>query len=122
MTFGMVIAGLGGLALLGVGTGALVMPRLFSRIYGVGVTERSALLYVSAIGLRDIAIGVAMLAVVFVQSHAGVTALTATCVLIGLGDFVIAWLGADRRLRIQHVPHILGGIGFAILLAVLLKS
>lgn len=109
---GTIIAAFGGLALLGVGIGALVAPAFSSSQYGLPTTERLALALIRAIGARDIVLGTLVL-VLLAQGDRGALALVLlVSIIAALADACAVATGRSAAPPRTYVVHIGGGIAF----------
>jgi hypothetical protein len=77
------------LGLLLIGILFIRAPRLGAAIFGLPAPEGTALLYLPAIGLRDIAFGLFILALVRLASRRAVGVVLGLAVLIPVGDLVL---------------------------------
>ena len=108
-----------GAAFICIGIFALVLPDRLSREYGVPVTGRGALAFVRATGARDVALGIIVLAATVANAELLLRVTVATGCFVALGDFALAYDGAERRIRPQQITHLAGAIGFAVILLLL---
>jgi hypothetical protein len=113
------LCGLAAAGLVVVGILALVTPKRLSRSYGVPVKEAGAIVYVRAVGARDLMLGVILASNVYLKDSVVLIVICAAGLLLSLADFFFA-LTAAQRLRSEHGAHLGGAIGFAVLLALLL--
>jgi hypothetical protein len=112
---GLAVAALVGLALIAVGVGALLAPRMASQQFGIVLDDPRALAFIRAIGARDLLIGVLLLLLAVAGSRELLAWAMAASALIALVDYaVVSAAGAGSRARALHA---IGGIG--ILLAAL---
>lgn len=101
--------------LTGIGAGAIFAPVALSRLYGAPVTEPRAIVYVRAAGVRDVLIAVVLAAAQTYGSAPVVTTVLAAGAVLALADLVLT-LGVDgRRFRAEHLSHLAGFAGFAVL-------
>jgi hypothetical protein len=101
--------------LAGIGVAALAAPRELSQLYGTPVRETNAIAFVRATGVRDVLLA-GILA--FAQAGAFAPVATVTCAagaLLAAADFVLTLGAADGRLRREHLSHIGGFVGFALI-------
>lgn len=115
------LCALGAAGLLILGGLALVAPERLAQSYGVPVHDRSALAFVRAAGTRDLIIGALLATNVYLQSLLMLAIICGCGVVLALADFLIAFSTA-REWRSQLSAHIGGAIGFAALVAVLLRA
>jgi hypothetical protein len=105
---GLAIAALMGLALIGIGAGALVAPRLASQQFGIVLEDPRALAFIRALGARDLAIGILLLLLAGAGRRELLAWAMAASALIALVDYaVVSAAGAGRTARALHA---IGGI------------
>lgn len=112
----------GGVGLLSVGVAALASPRRLSRLYGLPVSEPNALGFVRACGLRDLALGGVLLAVVASGDLRAMLYVAVSCLLLSAADFLVVWTASGRRLRPEHAAHLGGFAACAALVALLIAA
>jgi hypothetical protein len=117
----LLLTGLASAGLLAVGGLALVAPSRLSKSYGVPVDDRNALAYVRATGARDFALGGIFAANVCLQDSRSLLILSVAGVALALSDFAIAYTWA-RRFQSEHLAHLGGAFGFAVISALLARS
>ncbi|MCB5175030.1 DUF4267 domain-containing protein [Microvirga lenta] len=85
-------------------------PRAGAALFGIRPTEEAGLAYVSAIGLRDLALGLYLFVLSRISTRRAIGAILAVTVLIPIGDVVIVFL--ERGL--ESPGHLLlhGGSAF----------
>ena len=93
-----------GVALLGLGTGAILAPRWSSAQYGLPTDNPTALALIRALGARDIALGGAFLA--SLNSRRALATLSACATLVALTDAAV--VGTVHGWRPQHLIHLSG--------------
>jgi len=101
--------------LVAIGAGAILAPVALSRLYGAPVTAPSAIVYVRAAGVRDVLIAIVLAVAQMHGSAPVVTAALAAGALLALADFVLTLGAAGRRFRPEHLSHLAGFAGFAVL-------
>jgi hypothetical protein len=114
----LLLCGLASALLIVVGVLALVAPQRLSKSFGAAVSERSALAFVRATGARDLALGAVFGAAVFLQDSLMLLVLALAGFALAFADFAIAYSTAGR-FRAEHAAHVVGMIGFAVIVAVL---
>ena len=115
-----VLCRLAAIALASIGVLALIAPERLARSYGIEVHERAALAFVRATGARDVLIGLILAGAAYLQDAIVLAGLCIVGVLLSLADFAIAFTFA-RRFRSEHLAHIGGAVGFALITALLLS-
>jgi len=115
------LCGLAAIGLLAVGVLALLSPQRLARSYGVPARELSTLAYVRAAGVRDVILGLLFVTNVYLKDAFDLLILCVAGLILSLADFAIAFTAAGRKLHSEHGGHIGGAIGFAILIALLLR-
>jgi hypothetical protein len=88
-------------------------PRYGAALFGVRPSEDAGLAYVSAIGLRDLALGLYLFALSRLSSRRAVGAILAITVLIPIGDVIVVW--TERRF--ESPGHLLLHAGSALVMA-----
>lgn len=108
--------------LLAVGALGVLFPAPLAHSFGMPLNDKSAVVFVRATGVRDIALGALLLASSL--RGAGIVLLVGIvmCLAISLADFANAFFGGDRVLHRQHVVHIGGAALFAAILALLIPA
>jgi hypothetical protein len=102
------IAALVALGLIGVGVGALAMPRRFSQQFGIVLDDPRALAFIRALGVRDLGIGILLLLLAWAERRELLPWGLAAAALIAFVDYaVVSAAGASRAARALHA---LGGI------------
>lgn len=120
MTAGRFFAGLGSLAVLGIGTGALAWPDRSTRTYGIPNDEPDTHAYVRAVAARDLVMGGFVLWATFADNRPAMKAGLLVCALAPLADFVLA---RDRRGMIPQLAiHASGVLGVLATWAVLVAE
>ena len=100
---GLAVAGLVALALIGVGIGALVMPRRFLQQYGILLDDPRALAFIRAMGVRDLGIGILLLLLAGAERRELLAWGMAAASLIAFVDYaVVTAAGASRGARALH--------------------
>ena len=66
-------------------------PRACAALFGIRPTEEAGLAYVSAIGLRDLALGLYLFALSRLSTRRAVGTILAITVLIPIGDVIVVW-------------------------------
>lgn len=102
---------LGGIFLL-LGLIFVVMPKAGAAIYGVVADGSAMLLYVRAVGIRDLALSAYLIGLAYAGSVRALTILAAATVVIPLGDVGLLIL-SDRSLGLPHVLHASSALCFA---------
>ena len=117
-----ILSDVAGAGLLAVGALGIAFPTPLAQSFGVPLTDKSAVVFVRATGVRDLAIGAVLLAA-SLRGDAGVLLVAViACLAISLADFANAFFGGDRVLHRQHVVHVGGAALFAAILALLLQT
>jgi hypothetical protein len=101
--------------LAGIGAAAILVPRVLSQLYGAPVSETNAIAFVRAAGVRDVLLA-AILA--FAKAEGFAQVVTVTCAagaLLAAADFVLTLGAANGRLRREHLSHVGGFAGFALI-------
>ncbi|MDE2483489.1 MAG: DUF4267 domain-containing protein [bacterium] len=101
-----------------IGVLALLAPERLARSYGVPVTERAALAFVRATGVRDILIGAIVAGATYLHDALTLAALAVIGFVLSVADFTIAF-SFERRFRTEQLAHVGGAVGFAVLFALL---
>ena len=119
MKAGRFFAGLGSLAVLGIGAGALTWPDKSTRTYGIPNDDPDTHAYVRAVAARDLVMGAFVLWAACADDRPAMKAGLFLCTLAPLADFVLA---RDRRGMIPqlaiHGSGVLGVLAtWAILVA-----
>jgi hypothetical protein len=117
-----ILADVAGAGLLAVGALGVAFPTPLAHSFGVPLGDRSAVVFVRATGVRDIALGAVLLAASLRGSGGVLLVAVIACLAISLADFANAFFGGDRVLHRQHVVHVGGAALFAAILALLLQS
>ncbi|HKU66556.1 MAG TPA: DUF4267 domain-containing protein [Candidatus Baltobacteraceae bacterium] len=117
-----ILADVAGAGLLAVGALGVAFPSPLAHSFGVPLRDKSAVVFVRATGVRDVALGAVLLAASL--RGAGDVLLVAVIagLAISLADFANAFFGGDRVLHRQHVVHVGGAAYFAAILALLLHA
>lgn len=105
---GSVFAGLGGLAFLALGIGALIAPGYSSTQYGLPTTDRTALALIRAIGARDLVLGIVVLLLLASRDRGAVGLVLAVSVLAAVGDATAVATGRSDAGPRQLAVHIGG--------------
>jgi hypothetical protein len=112
MTPGRFFTALGCIAVLGIGTGALLKPNVSTRTYGIPNDEPDTLAYVRAVAARDLVMGGFVLWAAVVNDKPAMEAGLLVCTIAPLADFLLA---RDRRGMIPqlliHGAGVLGILG-----------
>lgn len=69
----------------------LFSPQAGAALFGIAAPDRPGLLYVAAIGLRDLALGLYLAVLVFLATPRAVGAILGVTVLIPLGDVLLVF-------------------------------
>ncbi|GAC1418790.1 MAG: hypothetical protein NVSMB5_10420 [Candidatus Velthaea sp.] len=111
---GTVIAVLGGIAFVAVGIGALAAPGPSSKQYGLATADPKALAFVRAVGVRDLVLGIIVLALVIAGDRGALALVLAVSILAAIGD-AAAVFSARRDASVRDVPiHIGGALALAL--------
>lgn len=106
---GRTFAGLGGIAVLGIGAAALTWPRRSTSTYGIPADDADTLAYVRAIAARDLVMGAFVLWAAVANDRPAMEVGLAASVIAPAADFILA------RQRRGNVPplliHVAGVIG-----------
>lgn len=114
------LCGLAAIGLLSVGVLALLAPERLARSYGVPIKTVNARAFVRATGVRDVILGCLLASSVYVKDTFTLLLLCIAGLVLSLADFLIAFTTA-KRIQSEHGAHIGGAIGFAVLIALLLR-
>jgi Domain of unknown function (DUF4267) len=109
-----------GAGLVAVGALGVAFPAPLAHSFGMPLNDKSAVVFVRATGVRDLALGAVLLAASLRSSGDVLLVAVIACLVISLADFFNAFFGGDRVLHRQHAVHILGAALFAAILALLL--
>ncbi|HZH51714.1 MAG TPA: DUF4267 domain-containing protein [Microvirga sp.] len=91
----------------------IFLPHAGAALFGIRPGESAGLSYVSAIGLRDLALGLYLFALARLSTRRAVGAILGITVLIPIGDVAIVWM--ERGL--ESPAHLLLHAGSAVLVA-----
>ncbi len=91
MTLGRTLSGLGAIAVLGIGSGALLWPKRATRTYGVPNDDAGAHAYVQATAARDLVMGGFVLWAAIANDRPAMEAGLLVCTLAPLADFILAY-------------------------------
>jgi hypothetical protein len=105
---------LGGIALCGIGIGALAAPRFSSEQYGLATREADALGYVRALGVRDLVVGGIALSFAATKQTDALAAVMGFSVLIGAGDFLVVLRERGTAAPRSLATHAVGTVGLAV--------
>ena len=108
--------------LLAVGALGVAFPVPLAQSVGVPLNDKSAVVFVRATGVRDLALGAVLLAASLRGAGGVLLVGIIACLAISIADFVNAFFGGDRVLHRQHVVHIGGAALFAAILALLIPQ
>ncbi len=115
-TIGTVAAIFLGVSLISVGITTFVTPGFASEMFGIPIADNSGIGYVSTTGLRDIALGFLLLALIYERVRVRVLG---TCLmifaLIPIGDAFLVWMNADTLKPAPLSLHIASAIVFVVL-------
>ena len=100
---GILIAWLCAAGLVGLGSLTIPFAALLSRAYGVPVDDPAGLALVRALGLRDVALGVAIVALLLLDNRGGVAVVLAVTAGLSLLDFGL--VVAHRRALIPQLAQ-----------------
>jgi hypothetical protein len=115
-----ILADVAGGGLVAVGALGVAFPAPLAQSFGMPLQDKSAVVFVRATGVRDVAIGAVLLAASLLGAAAVLLVAVIASLVISLADFANAFFGGDRILHRQHVVHIGGAALFAAILALLL--
>ena len=90
MTLGRALTGLGAIAVLGIGTGALLWPKKATRTYGIPNDDAETHAYVQATAARDLVMGGFVLWAAIVNDRPAMEAGLLVCSLAPAADFILA--------------------------------
>jgi hypothetical protein len=107
MSLGPLVAWLVAAGLFLIGLCAVPFPALMSRAYGAPVDDPAGFTLVRAMGLRDVALGAALLALLLKSNLDGVAVVLAVTGALSLVDFALV-VAFQRRLIPQLVVHASG--------------
>jgi len=96
------------------GTFFILVPVAGGRVYGLETHNASALFYVRAIGLRDLAVASYILGLTVVGHRPAPAILLAFTTVIPTGDLLLLGLSGTATV-INYVLHAISLIGFAVL-------
>lgn len=111
---GNIISAIGGLAFIAIGVAAIVAPRGSSGQYGLATTDATALAFVRALGVRDVVLGLIVLALLVDGQTVALTFVLAISILAAAGDALTVLL-TRRDAKFQTIGvHVGGGVALAI--------
>ena len=119
---GRALSAFAGGAFVLIGAFAIALPAQLARGYGIPVSGRDALSFVRATGARDAALGIILLAATVSGTEPLLRVVVATGCAVALADFALAYGGAGRQLRPQHLTHLAGAIAFAVIFLLLFHA
>jgi len=102
---------LGGLFLL-LGLGSLLMPKAGAAIYGVAGDGSGTLLYVRALGFRDLTLSAYLIGLAYAGSVRALAILSAATVVIPMGDMALLILSQCSS-GLHYVLHATSALCFA---------
>lgn len=117
-----ILADVAAAGLLAVGALGVAFPAPLAQSFGVPLNDRSAVVFVRATGVRDLALGAVLLAASLRGAGDVLLVGILACLAISIADFVNAFFGGDRVLHRQHVVHVGGAALFAAILALLIPQ
>ncbi len=117
--FAILLCRLAAIALIAIGVLALLAPERLARSYGVEIGDRAGAAFVRATGVRDALLGLILAGAAYLQDAIVLVTLCIAGFVLSLADFAIAF-GYGRRFRSEHLAHIGGAVGFAVITALLL--
>lgn len=117
-----ILADVAAAGLLAVGALGLAFPTPLAQSFGVPLGDKSAVVFVRATAVRDLALGAVLLAASLRGAGGVLLVGIVACLAISIADFVNAFFGGDRVLHRQHVVHIGGAALFAAILALLIPQ
>ncbi len=109
-----------GAGMLAIGALGVAFPAPLAHSFGTPLSDESAVVFVRATGVRDIALGAVLLAAALRGDGDVLLIAVIACLMISLADFLNAFFGGDRILHRQHAVHVGGAVLFAAILALLL--
>jgi hypothetical protein len=118
---GTIVGGLGGLAFILIGCGALIAPGISSTQYGLPTSDRTALALVRAIGARDLVLGIVILLLLATKDRGAAGLVLAVSVLAAVGDATAVATGRDNAGPRQLAVH-LGGAAALLTAWALIRS
>lgn len=117
-----ILADVAAAGLLAVGALGVAFPAPLAQSFGAPLRDTSAVVFVRATGVRDLALGAVLLAASLRGAGDVLLVGIIACLAISIADFVNAFFGGDRVLHRQHVVHICGAALFAAILALLIPQ
>ena len=102
---------LGAIAFIAIGIAALVAPKTSSEQYGLPTTQGYALAFVRALGGRDLALGLILLAAVLTKSHAAILFTLSFSAMIALIDASLVMRERGIAAQKSLVTHTIGAVG-----------
>jgi hypothetical protein len=98
-------------AFIGIGLGALLAPATSSQQYGLATEDATALAFVRALGVRDLVLGLLLLAFSLARAHDAVAVVAEFSALVGLSDFLIVASSRGKQAGRNLLLHGVGTIG-----------
>jgi len=91
VTLGRAFCAFGGVAVLGIGAGALAWPRQATRTYGIPNDDRETHAFVRATAVRDLTMGAFVLWAAIANDRGAMKAGLLSCSLVPLADLLLAY-------------------------------
>ncbi len=111
---GSIVAGLGGLAFVFIGIGALLAPGFSSMQYGLPTTDRAALALIRAVGARDLVLGIIVLGLLATRDRSALALVLGASTLVAIGDATAVLTGRNDAGPRQLAVHAAGAAALAI--------
>jgi hypothetical protein len=108
--------------LAAIGILAVLLPRSLAHSYGIPVRDETTRAYVRATGVRDLAFAAVLFAVAWRHDPLALAVAAGAGLLISLADFYIAFVANGRALGSELLAHVGGAVGFAVILALVLRD
>lgn len=107
--------------LVAIGVFALVAPHALARGYGVATEKHEGAAYVRAVGIRDIAIGIALAATAYFHSLPLLVVFAVVGIAVSIADLgIVSHHGSPPHRRTAHAIHGSGIVAFVLILAMAL--
>jgi hypothetical protein len=111
-----------GAALMLLGLCVLVAPVALGSQFGVGVHGDSAAAFVRATGVRDVALGIVLVAIALLPSSPLLITFACVGMAVSLADLTIAARHSGKRMQLAYLVHAGGLLAFAALLGLALSG
>jgi hypothetical protein len=101
-------------AFIAIGLGALLAPATSSQQYGLATKDAITLAYVRALGVRDLVLGILLLAFALTHQSEAAGLVAEFGALVGLSDFLIVASSRGKEARSNLFIHGAGTIGLLV--------